>query len=75
MARQHSGETQSSFVLEGIVDFLMSNTELDQVKKNYLFFIFPMINVDGVKYGHYRTNLCGVDLNRIWRTPRKDSHP
>lgn len=34
-----------------------------------------MINVDGVKYGHYRTNLAGFDLNRIWRVPRKDIHP
>lgn len=31
-----------------------------------------MINVDGVYYGNYRTNLSGTDLNRIWRYPRKD---
>lgn len=31
-----------------------------------------MINVDGVYYGNYRTNLSGADLNRIWRYPRKD---
>jgi murein tripeptide amidase MpaA len=36
-----------------------------------MFFIIPMINVDGVKYGNYRTNLNGVDLNRIWRNPKK----
>lgn len=54
-----------------MVDFLMANTEVDSIKKGYTFFVFPMINVDGVKYGHYRTNLCGVDLNRIWRLPRK----
>lgn len=34
-----------------------------------------MINVDGVFYGNYRTNLSGNDLNRIWRNPRKDFHP
>ena len=34
-----------------------------------------MINIDGVKYGHYRTNLNGTDLNRIWRNPKKDIHP
>jgi murein tripeptide amidase MpaA len=71
MARQHPGETQSSFVLEGMVDYLMANHEMDLIKKKYLFFIFPMINVDGVKYGHYRTNLCGFDVNRVWRLPRK----
>lgn len=30
-----------------------------------------MINVDGVLYGNYRTNLLGIDLNRIWRNPKK----
>jgi murein tripeptide amidase MpaA len=34
-----------------------------------------MVNVDGVYYGNYRTNLSGADLNRIWKQPRKDFHP
>lgn len=34
--------------------------------------MIPMINIDGVYYGNYRTNLSGTDLNRIWRYPRKD---
>ncbi len=34
-----------------------------------------MVNVDGVYYGNYRTNLSGNDLNRIWKQPRKDFHP
>lgn len=33
-----------------------------------------MVNMDGVYYGNYRTNLSGNDLNRIWRQPRKDYH-
>ena len=33
-----------------------------------------MVNVDGVYYGNYRTNLSGNDLNRIWKQPRKDFH-
>lgn len=75
MARQHPGETQGSFFIEGVIDFLMENGEMDYLKKNFDFYIFPMINVDGVYYGNYRTNLSGTDLNRIWRNPRKDLHP
>lgn len=33
-----------------------------------------MVNMDGVYYGNYRTNLSGNDLNRIWRNPRRDYH-
>jgi cytosolic carboxypeptidase protein 2/3 len=40
-----------------------------------VFFVLPMVNIDGVKYGHYRTNMNGVDLNRLWRAPRKEIHP
>ena len=72
IARQHPGESQSSFILEGVVDFLMEANEHEGYKKNYQFYIVPMVNIDGVFYGNYRTNLSGTDLNRVWRNPRKD---
>lgn len=25
-----------------------------------------MLNPDGVIHGNYRTNLAGIDLNRVW---------
>ena len=34
-----------------------------------------MINVDGVIYGNFRTNLAGFDLNRQWIEPNKWLHP
>lgn len=30
------------------------------------WFIFPMINPDGVIHGNTRTNLKGYDINRCW---------
>jgi murein tripeptide amidase MpaA len=73
MARQHPGESQGSYVLEGVVDWLIEN-EHEGWKKNFNVYIVPMINMDGVYYGNYRTNLSGNDLNRVWRQPRKDYH-
>lgn len=32
-----------------------------------------MINPDGVRYGKYRTDLNGEDLNRKWKSPDKKS--
>ena len=32
-----------------------------------------MVNIDGVVYGHYRTNLAGKDLNRKWDSTEKQN--
>jgi len=61
--------------LEGILEFIVENNEYDNAKKSFHYYILPMVNVDGVFYGNYRTNLSGNDLNRIWKQPRKDFHP
>jgi murein tripeptide amidase MpaA len=57
--------------LEGILEFLMDNTEYDTFKKNFNFVIIPFINVDGIKYGNQRVNLSGSDLNNVWKNPNK----
>lgn len=73
MARQHPGETQGSFVCEGVVQKLLSKgKQADFLIKNYVFYVIPMVNPDGVVYGHYRTNLSGKDLNRKWNATQKD---
>lgn len=34
-----------------------------------------MINVDGVIYGNFRTNLAGYDINRQWKQTDKWMNP
>lgn len=70
-ARIHPGESNGSYVMKGIIEFLTAedNAEAELLRKNFVFKIVPMINVDGVIYGNYRTSLAGIDLNRTWKRP------
>lgn len=74
MARVHSGETVSSYMLKGAIDYLTSPSG-KSLRKNFVFKIVPMLNPDGVRYGSYRNSLLGVDLNRRWHKPHKVLHP
>lgn len=69
MGRQHSGETQSSFLIEEIVYTLLgNNSESEFLLDKFDIYVCPMLNIDGVCLGNYRTNAYGYDLNRYWHT-------
>jgi len=64
-ARVHPGETVSSWMLQGVIEFLLSDDLIAQkLRENYVFKIIPMLNIDGVIQGNYRCSLIGCDLNR-----------
>jgi hypothetical protein len=64
MARQHSGETPGSWVLDG---FLRAVAALgDQAP---LVWAVPLTNVDGVLGGDYGKDNYPYDLNRAWGRP------
>ncbi|XP_021016668.1 cytosolic carboxypeptidase 6 isoform X1 [Mus caroli] len=74
--RVHPGETPSSFVCQGIIDFLVSQHPIARVLREHLVFkIAPMLNPDGVYLGNYRCSLMGFDLNRHWLDPSPWAHP
>jgi hypothetical protein len=50
-AREHAYETFSSFAIEGVVDFLLSD-EAAGIRKRYEFVLHPMTNLDGVALGY-----------------------
>ncbi|OMJ67007.1 hypothetical protein SteCoe_35954 [Stentor coeruleus] len=76
MARVHSGETVSSFMMLGAIEYLLSScTTAFFLRKNFIFKIIPMLNPDGVYFGNYRCCLKGTDLNRKWLRPDKISSP
>ncbi len=64
-ARVHPGESNASFIMEGLLEFIVSNEkEARSLRDTYVFKIVPMLNPDGVIVGNYRCSLGGVDLNR-----------
>ena len=76
IARQHSGEVTSSFMIEGIINFLFGESvRAEELLKRYIFKIVPMVNVDGVVHGNTRAELIGADPNRKWSNPHKIRNP
>ena len=74
--RVHPGESNGSYVVEGLIDFLVSDcTEAKAVLKVYTFKVVPMLNPDGVINGNYRCSLAGCDLNRRYLDAHKELHP
>ena len=75
-ARAHPGEAPGSYMLKGVIDFLVSDSRVAKLlRKHYVFKIVPMLNPDGVRYGNYRCSTLGVDLNRRWESPNRLMHP
>jgi len=69
-SRVHPGESNASFIVEGMLQFLVSDDEVAKyLRNNFVFKIIPMLNPDGVLIGNYRTSLSGLDLNRQWIAP------
>nr|XP_032822144.1 cytosolic carboxypeptidase 6 [Petromyzon marinus] len=76
MARVHPGETPSSYVCQGLIDFLVSQQPAAvMLRERLVFKIVPMLNPDGVHLGNYRCSLMGFDLNRSWQDPSPWAHP
>ncbi|KAK0395856.1 hypothetical protein QR680_001466 [Steinernema hermaphroditum] len=76
MGRVHPGETPSSFVIHGLLQFLISDDcRAAKLRSVYTFKIVPMLNPDGVYLGNYRCSLMGFDLNRQWTDPSLWAQP
>lgn len=66
-ARTHSAEIPSSFLIEGMVNFLLSgSSDALAILSHYEFYIFPMQNVDGVIAGNYRSTPKSENLEVMW---------
>ncbi|XP_068082108.1 cytosolic carboxypeptidase 6 [Anabrus simplex] len=76
LSRIHPGESPTSFVCQGLIDFLASSHPIAVALREYVIFkIVPMMNPDGVFLGNYRSTLMGFDLNRSWHQISRWAHP
>jgi murein tripeptide amidase MpaA len=76
-ARQHPGETQAEWWMEGALDMLTdpSDPHARALRKKCRIHIVPNCNPDGSRSGHLRTNYAGVNLNREWAEPSLEKSP
>jgi len=75
-ARVHPGETVGSWMMKGLIEYLLSGEkETEALLELYIFKIIPMLNPDGVIQGNNRCSLAGCDLNRRYQFPSKVLHP
>lgn len=55
MSRLHPSDSPSSYVCQGLMDFLVSSHPIAQLLRSYVIFkVVPMMNPDGVFLGNYR---------------------
>ena len=76
-ARQHPGETQAEWWMEGALECLTDPTDpvARGLRKLCRLHIVPNCNPDGSRRGHLRTNAAGTNLNREWSEPSAEKSP
>ncbi|WP_128891154.1 M14-type cytosolic carboxypeptidase [Erythrobacter sp. HKB08] len=76
-ARQHPGETQAEWWMEGMLEQMtdLSDSVARALRERCTFHVVPNCNPDGSRRGHLRTNAVGTNLNREWDTPTAEKSP
>lgn len=75
--RQHPGETQAEWWMEGALEVLTDPADVigRALRKKCRIHVVPNCNPDGSARGHLRTNAEGVNLNREWESPSPERSP
>ncbi len=75
-ARVHPGETPGSHMLNGVLDWVLSETpQGEELRRNFVFKVVPMLNPDGVARGYFRLDTKKQNLNRFYTAPSLAEQP
>lgn len=74
--RSHPSEAPSSWHLEAMTDYILSDAPLAiEMRENAIFYIVPIINPDGVHGGYSRSSSTGVNIEINWDRPDSTTMP
>lgn len=72
--RTHPGEVASSYLVEGLLTFLLGpSKEAKTIRRNLVVRVVPILNVDGVVIGNNRVNPEGINLEGKWFTHKRSA--
>jgi hypothetical protein len=70
LGRNHSFESHSNYVVEGFINFAVSNNySADMLRRQAIIYIVPIMDVDNAATGGTGKDQLPVDFNRDWDTP------
>jgi hypothetical protein len=70
IGRNHAMESHSSYVMDGLIEFLASSDiKAEGLRKKAIIYVVPMMDVDMVEVGGTGKDQTPVDFNRDWDSP------
>ncbi len=77
IARQHPGESMAEWFMQGLIERILDEEDSASVEllEKANIYLIPNMNIDGSILGNLRVNGKGVNLNREWQNPNKETSP
>ncbi|MFT4737513.1 MAG: putative deacylase [Paraglaciecola sp.] len=68
ISRQHPPEVTGFLAMKSFIETISGKSDIaSRFREEFVVFVVPLMNPDGVDNGHWRHNLGGIDLNRDWQ--------